>query len=248
MKNLLRNQLSPELLDVIMRIKQSKDTWDTFDATRATELWTSTNHLICDHKVNSARPTASPNARPTQRPTQAPATERPTETCSNMKSEVERIELEHEYLISNKPTVTLVDKKPRTECFFIFNKKNGKALTAHGDEVVLWTWNSEEMDMQLWFWHGEHLVSRSTQKVLEADPSNEQRVYLNYYHQHVSRQKWSKYAWIQSLDFEFKSRYQNYRLDVIENLTENGAIVGTAKARNSVTQRWKVEEVRDYEN
>ena len=105
------------------------------------------------------------------------------------------------------------------------------------------------MENQLWFWEGEHLVSRSTQKVLEADPSNEKRVTLNYYHPGLSRQKWSKYAWLQSLDFEFKSKYQDYRLDVIENLTENGSIVGTAKGRkNSVTQRWKIEEVRDYDN
>ena len=280
-KTALRNQMSPELLDILMRIQMSKDTWDTFDANRATEHWTSNNHLVCDHKQNPTPPRPSSGTRPSQRPgptpgqksemckrrkeaaaaaaaaaagqgtAERPSSEDESEMCNSMRDDVTRIRKEHDYMICNPsvPRFQLVDKKPRSDCFWIFNKKNGKALTAYGNEVGLWTWNSDDMDSQLWFWHGEYIVSRSTQMVLEADPNSEQRVSLNYYHPNVARQKWSKTAWIQTLDFEFISNYHNLRLDVLENLTENGATVGTAKPMtNSVTQRWKIEEYQDYEN
>jgi len=245
-KTQLRNQMSPELLDVVMRIKMSKETWDTFDATRATEDWTSNNHLVCDHKQNTPSQ-ARPNQRPPQRPAEAEA-EAEDERCESMRLEAERISREHDYFVDHSSSLRLVDQKPRSECFLIFNKKNGKALSAYGNEVVLWTWNSEHMDNQLWFWHGEHLVSRSTQKVLEASPTTEQSVSLNYYYPTLARQKWRKTAWLATLDFEFHSNYHNFKLDVLDKLFENGSIVGTAKASKSVTQRWKIEEVRDYEN
>ena len=245
LKSKLRNQMSPELLDIVMRIKMSKETWDTFDATRATEHWTSNNHRVCDHKQNT--PSQSrPSQRPAQRPTPAPIVE--DERCESMRLEARRVNREHDYLVNHPSSSRLVDQKPISECFFIFNKKNGKALSAYGNEVVLWTWNSEHMDHQLWFWYGQHLVSRSTQKVLEANPASEQSVSLNYYYPTLPRQKWRKTAWLATLDFEFHSNYHNYKLDVLDKLTEDGSIVGTAKPSNSVTQRWKIEEVRDYEN
>ena len=245
-KTKLRNQMSPELLDIVMRIKMSKETWDTFDATRATEHWTDNNHLVCDHKQNTPS-----QSRPIQRPSQRPTEQEPQvedQRCESMKLVARRISHIHTYLEDHPYRPRLVDQKPLSECFFIFNKKNGKALSAYGNEVVLWTWNSDQMDNQLWFWHGQHLVSRSTQKVLEANPTTEQSVSLNYFHPTLARQKWRKTGWLATLDFEFHSNYQNYKLDVLDKLTENGSIVGTAKPSNSVTQRWKIEEVRDYES
>ena len=102
---------------------------------------------------------------------------------------------------------------------------------------------------QFWFWKDSHLVSYHSQKALEASVINEGKIYLNYYDRNQNRQKWNKIGSLNTLDFEFATRHKDYRLDIIDRVTEEGSIVGsTKKVKNSLTQKWKIEEVADYED
>ena len=137
-----------------------------------------------------------------------------------------------------------MDRKDRSECFLIVSKISGKVLTAFDNNVGLWSWR--ETDDQLWFWSDALIVSHASGKVLEVDVIKETPAYLNFYLPGNDRQKWTSIAKIESLDVLLQSNYQEYKLDVLDDVVDNGSTVGSSKRRNVMTQHWKIEPLSQY--
>ena len=247
--------MKPKVLDSLIRIKMSKDTFQTFPMDKAAEIYTRKNQP-CDFKVKRGQRRRRYRPRPTPRPTS-----NNDETCQSYRTELDLVE--PNFMDTRSPSTTLI-QRPRTkrDCFLIINKQNGLVLSAYQDEVLLWTWDHRDnYDYQLWFWEGEaddvgidgarlgqQLVSYKYQKPLEAGLINEEKVKLSFSDTLNKRQRWIQVGDLPSLSFELKTVHRNLKLDVLDKITENGSIVGSSRTTKSITQKWIIEKVFIYNN
>ena len=241
-KTYARSSMSPEMVDATVRIQMHKDTYETFNVNKVSEHYTE-NHEPCDRRVRQPIRERTGSRRRTTTTTTT-TTEEPM-VCESLRNEIDAIK-NVESLPMTSPSGQAVPKVRRTDCFLVINKESGKVMTNYGDEVVLMTWTNE--DNQLWFWYDESIVSFDNGKVLETNVVKEKEVYLNFYNPSQERQKWTTSHQLTTLDHEFISKHNKMKLDVIDRLQFDGSTVGASKKKNLVTQKWKIEELVDYEN
>ena len=237
---LKRIRMKPKLADALLRIKMSSDTYKTFDVNKATD------HYAMDHEVCDARQ-RSLNRRKPNPPTSsqtAADTSATSSNCQSISKEVLTIQNDRDPWIPLASHGEPLDRKERSECFLIVSKISGKVLTAFDNAVGLWSWR--ETDDQLWFWNDNLIVSHKSGKVLEVDVIKETPAYLNFYLPGNDRQKWTTINKIASLDFILQSNYHDYKLDVLDDVVDNGSMVGSSKRRNVMTQHWKIEPLSQF--
>ena len=241
-KTYARSSMSPEMVDATVRIQMHKDTYETFNVNKVSEHYLE-NHEPCDRRVKQPIRQRTESRRRTTTATTT-TTEEPM-VCESVRNEIDAI-INDESFPMTSANEAAVPKVRRIDCFLLINKENGKAMTNYGDEVVLMTWTNE--DNQLWFWHDQSIASYDNGKVLETNVVKEKEVYLNFYNPSQERQKWTMSHQITTLDHEFVSKHDKMKLDVIDRLQFDGSAVGASKRKNLMTQKWKVEELIDYEN
>ena len=152
----IRNRMSPELLDALMRIKLHEDTVETFDVNKATSKYLE-HHLRCDRNAKSITEPIEPME--TQSPGSCPSA---TSEGRIIADEEDPTETDHTYA---QPATPLVQKKPNSECIAIISKASGKALTVVEEEVVLSTFKGT--DNQMWFTIDDFIVSNYDGNVIE---------------------------------------------------------------------------------
>ena len=241
---LKRVRMKPKLADALLRIKMSSDTFKTFDFNKATDHYAQ-DHEVCDARnrlLNQRKPKPPASSQSAAETSDSSAT---SSSCQSVEKEVQAIQNDREPWIPLESSLgEPLDRKDRSECFLIVSKISGKVLTAFDNNVGLWSWR--ETDDQLWFWSDALIVSHASGKVLEVDVIKETPAYLNFYLPGNDRQKWTSIAKIESLDVLLQSNYQEYKLDVLDDVVDNGSTVGSSKRRNVMTQHWKIEPLNQY--
>ena len=230
LKDALRNRMSPELLDALMRIKLHEDTIETFDVNKATSKYLE-HHFRCDRAVRE--PPLSPTS---------------SSTCPSVRSEAQTVAAEedsdHTYARPAMTDLTAIQKKPNSECIAIISKASGKALTVFDGEVQLFSFKGEEN--QLWYRADDFIVSNFDGNVLERTNFAGESVKLSQPNYRNDRQKWKMVGTLLNLETSIVSLEENFYLSALGTVTEDGAKVGASKKAKVNTQGWGIERMSDY--
>ena len=260
----VRNRLSSEMLDVLLRISMYGDTFETFDVNKATAHYLR-NHERCDGVQVQRSATTLATESTTALPPLLPASE-----CTSIQGEAE-LELEedmnpalandHEQYhqpgflgmldprladhadYSREQVTGLLERKPREECFAIINKVNGKALSAYGNDIGIRTFVNDQN--QYWYIQNDFIVSNAQGKVIQRELIKGQPVKLSPINHDNERQKWKIVDHNLNMHF-IESKTQQVQLDVLGTVYDEGSRVGASKKAEVSTQVWTFEKMASF--
>ena len=253
----VRNRLSPEMLDVLLRISMYGDTLETFDVNKATAEYL-TSHERCDGD-QAQTITLAPES------TTASSLLVPESECSSIQGEAE-LELEEDAddpeqyhrpgflgmldpkLLDHRDYIRqqvtgLLEPKPREECIAIISKVSGKALTAFGNDVGIRTFVYDQN--QYWYIQNDFIVANSKGKVIQREIIKGQPVKLSRINYDNDRQKWKIVGHDLNLYF-IESKTQQVQLDVFDTVYDDGSRVGASKKAEVTSQVWTFEKMTSF--
>ena len=253
LKPVQRASLSPETLNMLMTIRYRKEKTKDLDLNRLTNYYL-LHHRECDIDISSTKtsswlemlkkdPNNDNDVESVSSGSSVCSWVSSASSCSirSLPGEEESEESpkndDHPYAF-DRCAQKLIVRDPKTAIFAIVNTVTGKALTARKNKIQVHTWGSS--NDQLWFLYGDHIISLSG-KALQVNEELEMAS-LEHYDPMESKQIWTLQQKGKDFDHFIKSKYDNLKLDLLQNPLFRSSIDVGGRKRNidAYTVAWKI--------